>query len=191
MANSKVIIIEGAQGAGKTTIADYLRHAMTAINLYRLNGTSDATYQGYLKATKMYDVLLNYMKEMENLNIDLLFDRTFFTEENYCRQGYKEYSFTDEYNRLVERLDNLDFDIYYITLYLENTEEFVERINRKEKGTHEYAKYKAERSIGQQNVYLQMAEELKNNTKNIKVINIKNDRPFEEVKEELRELLKY
>lgn len=191
MANSKVIIIEGAQGAGKTTVTDYLRHAMTATNLYRLNGTSDATYEGYLKACKMYEELLKYMKNMENLNINLLFDRTFFTEENYCRQGYKDYSFTDEYDKLVDILDNLDFDIYYITIYLDNIEEFAERINRKEKGTHDYAKYKAERSIGQQKVYLEMAEELKTKAKNIKVINIKNDRPFAEVKEELKDLLKY
>lgn len=191
MANSKVIIVEGAQGVGKTTVTDYLRHAMTATNLYRLNGTSDSTFEGYKKAVKMYEELLRYMENMENLSINLLFDRTFFTEENYCRQGYKDYSFTDEYNKLVQKLDNLDFDMYYITLYIEDVNEFSERINRKEKGTHDYAKYKAERSINQQKVYLEMAEELKSTCKNIKVFNVRNDRPFEGVKEELRQILKY
>ena len=28
MANSKLIIVEGAQGAGKTTITDFLRHSI-------------------------------------------------------------------------------------------------------------------------------------------------------------------
>ena len=28
MANSKIIIVEGAQGVGKTTITDYIRHAI-------------------------------------------------------------------------------------------------------------------------------------------------------------------
>ncbi len=191
MANSKIIIVEGAQGAGKTTVTDYLRHAMTATNLYRLNGTSDSSYEGYLKAVKMYEELLNYMENMENLSINLLFDRTFFTEENYCRQGYKDYSFTDAYNKLLKRLDNLDFDIYYITVYIEDVEEFAKRINRKEKGAQSYAQYKAKRSVGQQKVYLEMAEELKEKCKNIKVYNIKNDRPFEEVKAELKDILKY
>ena len=35
MANSKIIIVEGAQGAGKTTITDYIRHAIPYTNLYR------------------------------------------------------------------------------------------------------------------------------------------------------------
>ena len=46
MANSKIIIVEGAQGAGKTTITDFLRHAVKYTNLYRLTGTSDSTKEG-------------------------------------------------------------------------------------------------------------------------------------------------
>ena len=34
MANSKVIIVEGAQGAGKTTITDFLRYSIKYTNLY-------------------------------------------------------------------------------------------------------------------------------------------------------------
>ena len=37
-----------------------------------------------------------------NIGINLLFDRTFFTEENYCRLGKKEYSFSDVYEKLLE-----------------------------------------------------------------------------------------
>ena len=95
MANSKIIIVEGAQGAGKTTITDYLRYSIKHTNLYRLSGISDSTKSGYEKSKKMYEDLLEYIAKMENLNINLLFDRTFFTEENYCRLGFKEYSFTD------------------------------------------------------------------------------------------------
>ena len=39
----------------------------------------------------MYDTLLDYVEKLENLSINLVFDRTFFTEENYCRLGKKEY----------------------------------------------------------------------------------------------------
>ena len=38
MANSKIIIVEGAQGAGKTTITDYIRHAIPYTNLYKGKG---------------------------------------------------------------------------------------------------------------------------------------------------------
>ena len=78
----------------------------------------------------MYDDLLEYLKKMENKSINLLFDRTFFTEEIYCRLGFKEYSFTDVYNKLLDRFSKLDFDIYYITLYLSSEDEYEERLNR-------------------------------------------------------------
>ena len=45
MANSKIIVVEGPQGAGKTTITDFLRHTVSYSNLYRLCGTSDSNYR--------------------------------------------------------------------------------------------------------------------------------------------------
>ena len=112
MANSKLIVIEGAQGAGKTTYTDYVRYSLSYTNLYRLSGTSDTTKDGLIKAKNMYDTLLDYISKLENTSINLLFDRTFFTEEVYCRMGKKEYSFTEVYNKLLDRFSKLDFEIY-------------------------------------------------------------------------------
>jgi adenylate kinase family enzyme len=175
MANSKIIIVEGAQGAGKTTITDYIRYAIPHTNLYRLNGISDSSITGYEKSYKMYLNLLNYIKNMENLNINLLFDRTFFTEENYCRLGKKDYSFSEAYYELVKMLDNMDFEIYYITSYLENESLFETRLLRENKAGPEYAKYKAENSIKQQREYLNMSKELSKITKKFKIYEISND----------------
>ena len=191
MANSKLIVVEGAQGAGKTTITDYLRYSLSYTNLYRLSGTADSTKTGLSKAKEMYETLLEYIKKLENLSINLVFDRTFFTEENYCRLGIKEYSFTDVYNELLEKFNKLDFDIYYVTLYLENEELYKERLSRDGKATFATSKFGVENSINQQRVYLEMAEEIKNKYPNIKVINIKSDRNLEEVKKEIREKIGY
>ena len=57
---------------------------------------------------------MEYIKGLENKSINLVFDRTFFTEENYCRLGKKEYTFTDVYEGLLEEFSKLDFEIYYI-----------------------------------------------------------------------------
>lgn len=189
MANSKLIIVEGAQGAGKTTITDFLRYAVKYTNLYRLTGTSDSTEEGKRKAAVMYENLLSYIKTLENLSINLLFDRTFFTEEIYCRLGFKEYSFTDVYEKLLEELSKMDFEIYYITLYLEDEDLFEKRIQREGKAVPDYAKFKAESSINQQRAYLKMAEEVKEKYPNIHVVNIENSRPLEEVEQELKEIL--
>lgn len=186
MANSKLIIVEGAQGAGKTTITDYLRYSLSYTNLYRLSGTADTTKTGLKKAKEMYYTLLEYIQKLENLSINLVFDRTFFTEENYCRLGKKDYSFTEVYNELLEKFSKLDFDIYYITLYLENEELYRERLQREGKATFAASKFSIENSINQQKVYLEMADEIKKKYSNIKVINIRTDRPLEEVKEDVR-----
>ena len=187
MANSKLIVVEGAQGAGKTTITDFLRYSLSYTNLYRLCGTSDSTKTGLKKATDMYETLLDYVEKLENLSINLVFDRTFFTEENYCRLGKKEYSFTEEYNKLLERFSKLDFEIYYITLYLEDENLYNERLKRAQKAVFKNSAFGVENSIGQQRVYLEMAKEIKEKYPNINVINVKSDKPLEEVKQEIRE----
>ena len=191
MANSKIIIVEGPQGAGKTTITDFLRHTLPYSNLYRLSGTADSTVSGKKKAEDMYVDLLEYMEKMENKSINLIFDRTFFTEENYCRLGIKEYSFTDVYEKLLKKFANLEFEIYYITLYLKNENEYIERLKRDGKAVFKGAEFKAENSIKQQRVYLEMADEIKNKYPNINVLNIANDKDLEDTKKELRQALKY
>lgn len=191
MANSKLIVVEGAQGAGKTTVTDFLRHSLSYTNLYRLSGTSDSSIEGKKKSEEMYYDLLEYIKRLENKSINLVFDRTFFTEENYCRLGKKEYEFTDVYEKLLKQFSNLDFEIYYITLYLKDTNQYAKRLDRKEKAVIKYAKFEAENSIKQQEVYLEMAKEIKEKYQKINVINLQNDRDFEETKKELRDKINY
>lgn len=191
MANSKLIVVEGAQGAGKTTVTDFIRHSLSYTNLYRLCGTSDTTKEGKKKAEDMYIDLLEYIKKMENKSINLLFDRTFFTEENYCRLGKKDYTFNDIYEKLLEDFSKLDFDIYYITLYLKDTKKYSSRLDRKDKAKFKNSEFNVENSINQQRVYLEMAEEIKGKYPNIKVANIANDRDFEETKKELKEFIGY
>ena len=185
---AKLIIVEGPQGTGKTTLTDYLRHSLPYTNLYRMSGTADSSETGLAKSIKMYEDLIRYLKMMEGTDINLVFDRTFFTEENYCRNGFKDYSFTEEYNKLVKKLDKLDFDIYYINLYLDDVSKFEERLNRSGKALYKYAPFKVERSIKQQETYCQMSDELKKNTKNIHVIDFNVNRPVEEEYEELDKL---
>ena len=191
MANTKIIVVEGPQGAGKTTITDFLRHTLPYSNLYRLSGTADSTAAGKKKAEEMYIDLLDYMKKLENKSINLIFDRTFFTEENYCRLGIKEYTFTDVYEKLLDQFAKLDFDIYYITLYLQDENEYVERLKRDGKAVFKGAEFKAESSIKQQRVYLEMSKEVKEKYNNINVLDIANDKDLEETKKEIRKFLNY
>ena len=137
----------------------------------------------------MYVDLIEYMKKMENKSINLVFDRTFFTEENYCRLGKKQYSFTDVYDKLLEDFSKLDFEIYYITLYLRDESLYNERLNREGKASFQGSEFEAENSIKQQRMYLKMAEEIKEKYHNINVVNIANDRDLDEVKKEIRDII--
>ena len=191
MANSKLIVVEGAQGAGKTTYTDYIRYSLSYTNLYRLCGTSDSTITGLQKAKDMYNSLLDYVEGLQNKSINLLFDRTFFTEEIYCRLGKKEYSFTEVYNNLLERLSKFDFEIYYITLYLDDENVFQARLDRDGKAVFATSKFSVENSINQQKEYLKMADEIKEKYPNINVININTNKPKEDVEKEIRSKIGY
>ena len=164
-----IIIVEGPQGAGKTTFTNYLREKMSSTDLYRLSGIKDKGEAGLEKSKKRYANLLDYMKN--SINIDMIFDRTFFSEEIYSRLGYKKYDFTDTYNELLKKLDSLDYDIYLVLLYLEDVKEYETRIKREK---HQYQEFEVKSSINQQNEYLKLADEVEENTNNIKVVRFNN-----------------
>lgn len=191
MANSKIIVVEGPQGSGKTTITDYLRDTLSSTNLYRLSGTSDSSIAGKEKAKEMYENLLDYTKKLENKSINLIFDRIFFSEENYCRLGKKDYSFTDVYEKLLDNFSNLDFEIYYINLYLSDINEYSRRLERDGKANVTYAKFSIENSIEQQKMYKKMSDELKAGCNKISVLNLDNTLSFENVKEILHTFIGY
>lgn len=161
---NKLIIIEGPQGTGKTTLANYLRENMSGSNLYRLSGQKDKTVTGKQYSEKMYNVLLDYLEKMEEVPMDLIFDRTFFTEEVYTRLGYKEYEKFEPYQNLVDKFKKLKFDIYYFSLYLEDVQLFEKRLKREH---HNYQAFSLENSVNQQNIYKNIAEELKSEGINV------------------------
>lgn len=170
MEKSKLIVIEGPQGVGKTNLANYLRENIKSSNLYRLSGIPDKTITGFQKNKDMYQGLITYLKTLEETGMNLIFDRTFFTEKVYASLGFKDYNFDEAYNELLEKFLKLKFDIYYIALYLENTELYIERLKRDKA---EYVKFDMENSIRQQNEYLKIADDLEK--ENVKVLKIAMD----------------
>lgn len=165
-----IIIIEGPQGSGKSTMANFLRDNLSGTNLYRLSGIKDKTQTGYEKNKTMYLGLINYMEALEETELNLIFDRTFFTEQVYAKLGYKEYSFDDIYKRLLRKLSDLDFNIYLVVLYLKDTNIYEKRIVRQH---HQYQAFSKENSINQQNEYLNLIDNIK--YKNIHKIKIATD----------------
>lgn len=165
-----IIIIEGPQGVGKSTLANYIRDNLSTTNLYRLSGIKDKSKTGKKKNKKMYLGLINYMESLEETNLNLVFDRTFFTEEVYASLGYKDYSFDDVYDRLIKKLGELDFNIYVVILYLKDKGNYLKRLKR---AHHSYQAFSVESSMNQQNAYLNLVDEIKD--KNIKILKVAMD----------------
>lgn len=161
MARGNIIIIEGPQGSGKSTMANFLRDNLASSNLYRLTGIKDKSKTGYEKNKVMYLGLINYMESLEGTELNLIFDRTFFTEQVYASLGYKEYKFDDAYNRLVKKLSELDFNIYFVVLYCKDTSLYEKRLRRQH---HQYQSFSQENSVNQQNAYLKLIDEIKYDT---------------------------
>ncbi len=186
MERNNMIIIEGPQGTGKSTLANYLRDNIASSNLYRLSGQRDKTNQGLELSIRMYDALLKYLYDMQKIPMDMIFDRTFMTEEVYARLGFKEYSFTNEYIRYAKLLNDLNYNIHYFNLYLKNTNLFIKRLARD--SHHNYQAFSKDSSVRQQNMYSNIANEL-NEYDNINVHNLAMD-DFEESYSNVRKLLK-
>lgn len=180
-----IIIVEGPQGVGKTSVTNYLREKIVSADLYRLTGIKDKTPTGYDKIKRKYLKLLEYVENCEDVN--MVFDRTFFSEEIYSRLGFKEYSFHNIYEELLKKLDSLNFEIYFVVLYLKDTEEYRKRIQRDK---HQYQKFDVESSIKQQEEYLKLADEIEKETKNIKVVRFANDNT-EDFKEKINKQFGY
>ena len=181
MARGNIIIIEGPQGSGKSTMANFLRDNLSSSNLYRLTGIKDKSITGYDKNKSMYLGLINYVESLEDTELNLIFDRTFFTEEVYSILGYKEYRFDKAYDRLVKKLSQLDFNIYLVVLYCKDTSLYEQRLRRQH---HNYQAFSVENSVNQQNAYLKLIDDIK--YKSIKTLKIATDN-YEEAYNELIE----
>ena len=170
MARGNIIIIEGPQGSGKSTMANFLRDNLASSNLYRLTGIKDKSETGFEKNKTMYLGLINYMEALEDTELNLIFDRTFFTEEVYAKLGYKNYNFDAVYERLLKKLSELDFNIYFVVLYLKDTDIYTTRLRRQH---HQYQAFSKESSVNQQNAYLELLKNIK--YKSINKIKIATD----------------
>lgn len=165
-----IIIIEGPQGVGKSTLANFLRDNLPTTNLYRLSGIKDKAQTGKEKNKIMYLGLINYMESLEETELNLVFDRTFFTEQVYCMLGYKDYKFDEVYKRLLKKLAALDYNIYFVVLYLKDEKLYENRLRRTH---HNYQVFSIKNSIDQQNAYLKIADNIKE--KSIKVLKVSMD----------------
>lgn len=159
----KIVIVEGAQGGGKTTLTNILRDMMPYSNLMRLSGIKDKSEEARPKVVNIYYSLMQMLYSMKGTEMNWIFDRTFFSERVYCMLGYKDYDFKEDYDYFLMSLAELSeyYDIYLFVLVADE-KTYEERLNR-DKPQFGAVKFGAENSMRQQEAYLELMKEVNRN----------------------------
>jgi thymidylate kinase len=157
----KIIISEGAQGAGKTSLTNIFRDQIPYSNMMRLSGIKDSSQAGRAKIVTVYYSLMQMLMSTKECGMNYIFDRTFFSERMYGMLGYKSYTFEEDYKYFLMSLAQLSeyFDIYLFVLTAKE-ETFKERLNR-DKPQFGSVVFSANNSMRQQEAYLELLKEIR------------------------------
>lgn len=152
---NNILIIEGAQGVGKTSVTTALREQIPYSNLCRLSGMKDKTAAGGQRIFHYYKEFIEFLKRTKDTDFTYIFDRFFLTEMVYCTLGYTGYSWQKEYKELSRSMYELMKDTRVLLILLTAKEEtFKERLLvRGAKVQHANIKFSAENSVQQQEVF--------------------------------------
>ena len=158
-----LVIVEGAQGTGKSSATSYLREHMLNTNLMRLSGMKDKSESASVKSYIYHTNVLDMIKRNSISEMNWVLDRSFISDYVYANIGYKEYKFDAEYQLLCERLSLLAelYDVYVITL-LATSSTLESRLCRTKA---EYETFSVDSSLKQQIAYLSAIDELPKNIK--------------------------
>lgn len=158
MTKPKIIIVEAPQGGWKTTITNNLRNDLTCSNLLRLSGGKDL--ESSVPVFRYYGDLLDFLYKSHTAGMNFILDRFYFSEQVYCRMGFKKYKFDAESMILNHKLNTLQmhYDIYFILL-VANEESYKERLNRN-KPVYGKAVFSSQSSMEQQKHYIDIFNNL-------------------------------
>ena len=155
----KLIIIEGAQGCGKSTISRILREKMTSTQLLSMSGNKDLSQGGKDKSFIQHSRTYSYIFDLRNADLNMILERSHLSETIYARLGYKPYSFDEANDFILEyHLNDTLSKFYDISIFIlvADEREYEKRLVR-DKGS--YVGFCVEGSMKQQDEYLM---ELKN-----------------------------
>jgi adenylate kinase family enzyme len=181
MEKSRIIIIEGAQGAGKSTTTNLLREKMTSVNLIRMSGVKDKSITGKSKSFRVHKTTLEMIEKLYDCDINFVLDRSFLSEVLYCELGFKPYTSEgwEDYFKTVMKSLTKKYRLEFVLLKPDK-EELKERLNRN-KG--EYQSFTVESSILQTNKYIELFNHEFFYNIPVNIIEVKGKSPDKIVKE--------
>jgi thymidylate kinase len=125
----KIVILEGARGTGKSTIARAIREKISEITLVNPTGFHDNGEEGLAKISKYYDTWIDLLWSLKKHDSTFVFDRFFFSEMVFSKL-YKNYDFSEKYEHFLFDLCTLPCEIDLIFFHIEDENELKERLLR-------------------------------------------------------------
>lgn len=158
-----LIILEGARGTGKSSVAYKLRQRMKHSTLINPTGFHEDGDEGLDKISNYYEGIFDllYKWKARVSGYTTIMDR-FFPTEMVFSSLYKEYDFYQKFKNLCKLLPTLDDDIYIFFFTVSDKEVLKERLNR-DKIPFGKAEESIEESLKQQDAYYKYINELKGN----------------------------
>lgn len=160
----KILIIEGAQGVGKSTVTTMLREQIPYSNLYRLSGIQDKSEKGKDKLFGHFVSLIQYLETDAKINAGFthIFDRFFTTEYCYSRCGYTGNDFSNSAKFLTNMLYQLtkNAEVYFILLVSSETKLTANLESHANKPLHAGINFTVTNSIRQQDEFINVYNEL-------------------------------
>lgn len=181
MEKSRIIIVEGPQGSGKSTITNLLRETMTSVNLIRMSGVKDKGMTGKEKSFFVHRTTFEMINKLSKCDINFILDRSFLSEVLYCDLGFKPYDSRGWQEYFKGIMNNLkeNYDLEFVLLK-PHKDELKERLKR-DKG--EYQKFNVESSLNQSNKYLELFQDSFFENFSVNIIEVKGKKPVEIVQE--------
>lgn len=171
---NKLIIVEGAQGVGKTTITNLLREKIPYSCLIRSSGIKRRDKLGSWKTYRSHKQMLEMISEGYENELNFILDRTFFSEKVYEDLGHKEPCSITFYKELTDKLNALSerFDITLVLLTA-TANQFNERLKR-EKPMYSNVEFNIAESLNQQNAYRSLLLDFSVFAESIRFMEIEN-----------------
>ncbi|MCU4668534.1 MULTISPECIES: hypothetical protein [Bacillus] len=156
-----LIILEGARGTGKSSVAYKLRQRLKHSTLINPTGFHEDGDKGLAKISNYYEGIFDLLYKWKARVNDYttILDR-FFPTEMVFSSLYKEYDFHQKFKSLCKLLPTLDDDIYIFFFTISNKEVLKERLNR-DKIQFGQVEESVEESLKQQDAYYKYINKLK------------------------------
>ncbi|KAA6472161.1 adenylate kinase family protein [Bacillus swezeyi] len=172
-----LIILEGARGTGKSSVAYKLRQRLKHSTLINPTGFHEDEEEGFNKISNYYDGMFDLLHKWKaKMNgYTTILDR-FFPTEMVFSSMYKGYDFHQKFKSLCKLLPTLDDNIYIFFFTASDKGILKERLKR-DKIPFGKVEESVEESLKQQDTYHKYIDELKihidcNSERSVKLIEI-------------------